>query len=775
MVSTYLSYDLVNRDMFKTLQRVASDQQVAREAQYYQENIGKVSTIEEFMDDYRLYSYAMKAYGLEEMTYAKAFMKKVLESDLGDPNSYANLLTDERYKTFAAGFSFSASGATPIAQSAAQQEDMLELYDQSILAMEDAVAEETRYYKVMIAQVDNVDDILQNDRLRQYVFGALGIDDSVYSYDVVRQAMTSDKDDPNSYTNTVLKDQMDYLAAKLSATQAELAALGNNATEHVEKKTALKAEIAGYQKAILSTQAHIDLAGAFEFAADGTSAKGAAQTEQQLAATTDLYLLGQPRQTRESALREREYFEQKITAVTNVDELLDDPRLYDYVRKAFNLDELYVVKSTLEQILTSDLSDPKSYANLYAEERPQYIELAKAFNFNTDGTVNGTQVQTVAQTQLTANNYFSRYDDKQEEADEKAISLYKSEMAAVKSIDDFLSDEAIYGFALKAVGLDPDSVSMLTLKNVLKSDLSDPKSYVYGLKDERYLTLAQAFNFTRDGSVTAPIQAQSPATVTATAKEYIVQQTRFLKGAEEEAAREKADAEASYYTSTMAGIKTLNELLADRRLVDFILTAKGLDPQTVTDDFLRQVFGSDLEDPESFVNQQTDSRFAEILGTFNFDASGNLDRNTSASVQNLGQTIETQQMYLRQTLETEQGNENAGVRLALYFERMAGSITDAYGIIGDEALAEFVRIAFSLPSEMANMDVDQQAKLIEKHLTLSDLSDPQKLQKLIQRFTILYDLETGSTGPSPVDILTGASAYSGISADTLWSLSQLRQ
>src|SRR5690606_8266637 len=147
--------------------------------------------------------------------------------------------------------------------------------------------------------------------------------------------------------------------------------------------------------------------------------------------------------------------------------------LYDYVRKAFNLNELFVVKSTIEQILTNS----NGIVEKNAKERPQYKELYEAFNFKGDGTLDGP-AQTAAQTQLTANNYFSRYDDKQEEADEKAISLYKSEMAAVKSVEDFLSDKAIYGFALKAVGIDPETVSMLTLKNVLKSDLSDPKSYV---------------------------------------------------------------------------------------------------------------------------------------------------------------------------------------------------------------------------------------------------------------------------------------------------------
>ena len=77
MVSTYLSYDLVVRDMKASLDRTASDPQVAREAAYYKENIGKVTSVDEFLDNYRLYSYAMKAYGLEDMVYAKAFMKKV--------------------------------------------------------------------------------------------------------------------------------------------------------------------------------------------------------------------------------------------------------------------------------------------------------------------------------------------------------------------------------------------------------------------------------------------------------------------------------------------------------------------------------------------------------------------------------------------------------------------------------------------------------------------------------------------------------------------------
>ena len=106
MVTTYLSYNLINRDMAKSLKQVAADPIVTRDAAYYKANIGKVKNADDLLGDYRLYSYAMKAYGLEDMTYAKAFMKKVLESDLTDTNSFANKLTDSKYKVFAASFNF---------------------------------------------------------------------------------------------------------------------------------------------------------------------------------------------------------------------------------------------------------------------------------------------------------------------------------------------------------------------------------------------------------------------------------------------------------------------------------------------------------------------------------------------------------------------------------------------------------------------------------------------------------------------------------------------
>src|ERR1700743_3879054 len=104
MVSTYLGYTNATKDMTTTLNRVASQSDIKRQQAYYDANIGSVKTVDDFMNNYQLYSYAMTAYGLGDMIDSKAMMKQVLTSDLSDSNSFANKLSDPRYREFSAAF-----------------------------------------------------------------------------------------------------------------------------------------------------------------------------------------------------------------------------------------------------------------------------------------------------------------------------------------------------------------------------------------------------------------------------------------------------------------------------------------------------------------------------------------------------------------------------------------------------------------------------------------------------------------------------------------------
>ncbi|WP_436425154.1 DUF1217 domain-containing protein, partial [Enterococcus faecium] len=90
------------------IKRKAAEAPVSRDTAYYNANIGKVKSIDDLLNDQRLYSYAMKAHGLEDMTYAKAFIRKVLEGGADDPKSLANRLADQRYVDLAQSFGFGA-------------------------------------------------------------------------------------------------------------------------------------------------------------------------------------------------------------------------------------------------------------------------------------------------------------------------------------------------------------------------------------------------------------------------------------------------------------------------------------------------------------------------------------------------------------------------------------------------------------------------------------------------------------------------------------------
>lgn len=112
MLTTTADFRLITQDLTRTLNTTAEQPMVSRESEYYLENIGNVESLDDFLADDRLFSFAMRAHGLEEMTYAKAFMRKVLSEGIDEPRSFANSLADPRYADFAETFNFERYGDT---------------------------------------------------------------------------------------------------------------------------------------------------------------------------------------------------------------------------------------------------------------------------------------------------------------------------------------------------------------------------------------------------------------------------------------------------------------------------------------------------------------------------------------------------------------------------------------------------------------------------------------------------------------------------------------
>lgn len=225
--------------------------------------------------------------------------------------------------------------------------------------------------------------------------------------------------------------------------------------------------------------------------------------------------------------------------------------------------------------------------------------------------------------------------------------------------------------------------------------------------------------------------------------------------------------EIEYYEQNIGSVKSIDDFLSDDRLYGTAMRAFNLDDMIYAKAFMRKVLEEGTDDTRSFANTLNDPRFREFAETFNFqrygDATTAFDRTQSGTIDR----------YVRQTLEVNAGEDNQGVRLALYFERKAGNIESAFDILGDRAILQVVQTALGLPATISTLDIDKQAELINRRLDIEDLSDPDKLSRFLNRFTSLWELERPSEQSTVPNILASRPAVYGIGPDILLNLQNL--
>lgn len=109
-MTTISAYRALTQNYSRVLDQTQSSPMVKRETSYYLDKIGSIKSIDDFFADSRVYRYAMKAFGLDDFTYAKAFVRRALEGGTDDPASLANKLSDPRFKEFVSAFNFQRYG-----------------------------------------------------------------------------------------------------------------------------------------------------------------------------------------------------------------------------------------------------------------------------------------------------------------------------------------------------------------------------------------------------------------------------------------------------------------------------------------------------------------------------------------------------------------------------------------------------------------------------------------------------------------------------------------
>jgi len=228
--------------------------------------------------------------------------------------------------------------------------------------------------------------------------------------------------------------------------------------------------------------------------------------------------------------------------------------------------------------------------------------------------------------------------------------------------------------------------------------------------------------------------------------------------------------EIEYYNKTIKAIKTPDDFVKNDRVFKFAMKAYGLEDMAYGKALFKKLLQEGVSSPTSMANKMSNPLYKEFAKAFDFAGKG-AETTSAASA-----TTEAVEKYIQQTLEQREGTDNQGVRLALYFKRKASSITKTMGILADKAVLEFVQTTFNIPTNASKADIDIQVRQLEKLIDVKDFQDPKKVDKLIQRFSAMWDMNNPSASTAaPILNLFNQSSDQGINLDLMMSIANLKR
>ena len=228
--------------------------------------------------------------------------------------------------------------------------------------------------------------------------------------------------------------------------------------------------------------------------------------------------------------------------------------------------------------------------------------------------------------------------------------------------------------------------------------------------------------------------------------------------------------QTAYYLANIGKVTTVKDFVNNYQLFSYAMKAYGLNDLTYAKGLITKVLDGGVTDKTALANTMSDPRYKAFATAFDFVGKGaDATKSTAA-------TTDTMNKFIEQTLEDQQGNQNTGVKLALYFQRNAASVTSTYGLLADSAMLKVVQTTFGLSPNSAQADVDVQAAYLNKIMNIKDLQDPTKVNALVKRFTAMWDASGNNpqaTASSSV-LLAGSSTGSGLSSDLLMTIAGLK-
>ena len=199
----------------------------------------------------------------------------------------------------------------------------------------------------------------------------------------------------------------------------------------------------------------------------------------------------------------------------------------------------------------------------------------------------------------------------------------------------------------------------------------------------------------------------------------------------------------AYYEANIGSVRSVSDLVGNYRLLSYALNAYGLGDQINAKGLITKVLEGGVANPKALANTLPNPQWKAFAAAFNFTDSGATPPSSTSAV------ATTTSDYVEQQLESDQGGQDVGVQLALYFQRVAPTVKSEEGILADPNLLQVAATIMGLPPTAA---ADVKPQTLSELMPLSDLKDPAKLTQLTERFTAMYDYTYGPSSGSTSDL-----------------------
>lgn len=206
----------------------------------------------------------------------------------------------------------------------------------------------------------------------------------------------------------------------------------------------------------------------------------------------------------------------------------------------------------------------------------------------------------------------------------------------------------------------------------------------------------------------------------------------------------------AYFREKIASVKTVDDLMGDRRLLKVALGAYGLEGDLGSKAFIRKVLADGTLKEGALSSRLADKQYEKLSGAFGFGDFGAPNTQLSDFADKIIG------LYRTRSFEVAVGKQNNDFRLSLSAERelaelsasTAGEDTKWFKILGSAPLRSVFQKALGLPSSIGGIDLDKQLATYKAQAeklfgsdTVSQFTDTAKVDTLVRRFLVQSEAE----------------------------------